>query len=227
MSLERREVRFAVSPDAAEVSGVFLRPEKARVVLVLGHGAGAGMRHRFMEGIAEALSGENLATLRYQFPYKEEGRRRPDRTSRLVATVRAATREAAVLAGDLPLFAAGKSMGGRMTSIAQAEDPLPGVAGMVFFGFPLHRPGDLSDSRADHLQSIRVPMLFVQGTRDRLAEIDRIKSVVHRLGGRAAIRVIEDADHGFDVLKRTGLSSAEVYAAMARGVAAWVSGLGP
>jgi len=223
MTADRRDLRLAVEPGETEVSAIVLSPPGARALLALGHGAGAGMRHRFMEGIAEALAAQGVASLRYQFPYVEEGRRRPDRAGRLVSTVRAAVREARAVFPDLRLFAGGKSMGGRMTSIAQAEEPLPGVAGIVFLGFPLHRPGNSSDARSDHLDEVGVPLLFIQGTRDRLAERERIERVVSRLGERATLQLIEDADHGFDVPKRTGLSSTQVYAEMAGAVADWLN----
>ena len=163
----------------------------------------------------------------FQFPFVEAGNRRPDRAPVLTGTVRAAVAAARELEPDLPLLAGGKSMGGRMTSIAQAESSLPGVRGIVFFGFPLHRPGDPSDARADHLRDVGVPMLFVQGTRDRLAEMDRMAAVVESLGDRAELRVVQDADHGFDVLKRTGKSIAEIYADMAVVVRSWTDTILP
>lgn len=218
-------IRFEVSPEVGEVSGLLLRPAHASVLLVLGHGAGAGMRHRFMEGIAGALAACGVATLRYQFPYAEAGRRRPDRTPALVATVRAAVEAAVRLAPDLPAVAGGKSMGGRMTSTAQAEAPLTPIHGLVFFGFPLHRPGDPSDARGDHLTRVALPMLFVQGTRDRLAEQERVERLRARLGDRATLHLVVDADHGFDVLKRTGRSAADVYAQMASRVRGWTDSL--
>jgi predicted alpha/beta-hydrolase family hydrolase len=216
-----RELGLEVAPDAGRVSAVLLRPVESRFLLVMGHGAGAGMRHRFMQGMAEALAGHGVATLRYQFPYREAGRGRPDRAARLITTVRAAVQTAGSLEPDLPLIAGGKSMGGRMTSAAQAEDSLPGVRGIVFFGFPLHRPGDPSHSRADHLRDVRIPLLFVQGTRDRLAELDRIRAVVASLENRASLHVVEDGDHGFDVLKRTGITVEQVYDGMASVVRSW------
>lgn len=216
-----RKLSFKVSPSVGEVSALLLRPRTARVLLVLGHGAGAGMEHRFMTGMAKALADAEVATFRYQFPYLEAGRRRPDRPPRLISTVRAAVCAAAELEADLPLFAGGKSLGGRMTSTAQAEVPLTGVRGIVFFGFPLHRPGDPSDARADHLRRIDLPLLFLQGTRDRLAELDRMRRAVARLGALARLELVTDADHGFDVLKRTGMTPGEVYAGMAQSVALW------
>ncbi len=216
------ELRFVATPAAGEVSAILLKPPECRALLVLGHGAGASMRHRFMDGMAEALATHGIGTFRYQYPYAEAGRRRPDRAPVLTGTVRAAVAAAREIQPDLPLFAGGKSMGGRMTSSAQAEGTLPGVNGVVFFGFPLHRPGDPSDARADHLRDVEVPMLFLQGTRDRLAEIGRIESVVGKLGERAAIHVVEDGDHGFNVLKRTGKSTSEVYDEMACTVRSWI-----
>jgi predicted alpha/beta-hydrolase family hydrolase len=215
-----RELRFATTSEG-EVSAVLVDPPDSRALLVLGHGAGAGMRHRFMEGISEALADHGIATFRYQFPYSEAGRRRPDRAPVLKATVRSAVATARDLGPDRPLLAGGKSMGGRMASTAQSESALPGVRGLVFFGFPLHRPNDPSDARADHLSRIDLPMLFVQGTRDRLAGMDRMKRVVSGLGNRARIHVVVHADHGFDVLKRTGRSAAEVYDDMAAAVRGW------
>ncbi|MHC4410688.1 MAG: alpha/beta hydrolase family protein, partial [Planctomycetota bacterium] len=166
------ELRFAAAPGAGEVSAILLRPPVCHALIILGHGAGAGMRHRFMDGIAQALSAHGIGTFRYQFPFVEAGRRRPDRAPVLTATVRAAVAAARELEPDLPLLAGGKSMGGRMTSSAQAESSLAGIRGLVFLGFPLHRPGDPSNARSDHLKDVDVPMLFVQGTRDRLAEMD-------------------------------------------------------
>jgi predicted alpha/beta-hydrolase family hydrolase len=216
------EMRFVATQAAGEVSAILLKPRHPEALLVLGHGAGAGMRHRFMDGIVDALASHGVATFRYQFPYIEAGRRRPDRSHTLTATVRAAVAAAREVEPDVPLLAGGKSMGGRMTSMAQAESSLPGVHGIVFFGFPLHAPGDQSDARADHLRDVIVPMLFVQGTRDRLAEMSRIESVIGELGGPASLHVIEDGDHGFDVLKRTGKSAAEVYGEMASAVRTWL-----
>jgi predicted alpha/beta-hydrolase family hydrolase len=219
------ELKFAAAPGAGEVSAILVKPPHCRALFVLGHGAGAGMRHRFMDGIAETLSAHGIATFRYQFPYVEGGKRRPDRTPILTGTVRAAVAAARELEPDLPLLAGGKSMGGRMTSTAQAESSLPGVRGLAFFGFPLHRPGDASNARADHLADVDVPMLFVQGTRDRLAELKRVETVVATLGSRATISIVRDGDHGFDVLKRTGRSTEEVYDGMAAAVRGWTDSI--
>jgi predicted alpha/beta-hydrolase family hydrolase len=221
------ELRFAAAPGAGEVSAILVKPATCRSLIVLGHGAGAGMRHRFMDGIAEALANHGISTFRYQFPYVEAGGRRPDRTPVLTGTVRAAVATARELEPGLPMLAGGKSMGGRMTSRAQGESSLPGVRGIVFFGFPLHRPGDASDARARHLVDVDVPILFVQGTRDRLAEMDRIVAVVESLGDRAELRVVQDADHSFDVLKRTGRSTEQVYDDMAAAVRGWTDTILP
>jgi len=221
------ELRFPAAPGSGQVSAILVKPPECHALYVLGHGAGAGMRHRFMDGIAEALSAHGIGTFRYQFPFVEAGGRRPDRAPVLTGTVRAAVAAARELEPGLPLLAGGKSMGGRMTSTAQAESSLPGVRGLVFFGFPLHRPGDASDARAEHLADVDVPMLFVQGTRDRLAEMDRIVAVVESLGDRAELRVLRDADHAFDVLKRTGRSTEQVYDDMAAAVRGWTDTILP
>jgi predicted alpha/beta-hydrolase family hydrolase len=172
------------------------RPAGARAMLVLAHGAGAGMRHAFMNQLAGALAQRGIAILRYQFPYMDAGRRRPDRAHELEATVRAAVAEAARRAPDLALFAGGKSMGGRMTSRAQAEAPLAGVRGIVFFGFPLHPAGAPATERAEHLARVRVPMLFLQGTRDQLAGLDLLEPIVTAMP-HGFLQVVEGADHGF------------------------------
>jgi len=188
-------------PDAGTVSAILDRPRGARAMLVLAHGAGAGMRHAFMQHLATALATRAIATLRYQFPYMESGRRRPDRSPVLEACVRAAVGEAARRTRGLPLFAGGKSMGGRMTSRAQSEEPLRGVRGILFFGFPLHPPGAPATERADHLPGVKVPMLFLQGTRDELAGLDLLRPIVERLPG-ATLHVVDGADHGFKLPAR-------------------------
>lgn len=203
------------------VSGLLTLPDEARVLYVLAHGAGAGMRHRFMEAIAAALAERGIASLRYQFPYTEAGARRPDPPAVLEATVRAAVSAAAEAAPGLPLIAGGKSMGGRMTSGAAARRPLPGVAGLVFLGFPLHRPKQPSEDRAAHLSQVTVPMLFLQGTRDELADLGLITGVCARLGSLATLHVVEGADHGFEVLKRSGRTDAEVLEELADTVVTW------
>jgi predicted alpha/beta-hydrolase family hydrolase len=224
--MKPREVRFDSGTSKGEVSGLLQRPRDAIATYVLAHGAGAGMRHAFMEDIASALAERGIATLRYQFPYMEEGRKAPDPAGRLMKTVRAAVGEAARLTPDLPLIAGGKSMGGRMTSQAQAAEALPGVAGLAFLGFPLHAPGRDGNERADHLADVDVPMLFLQGTRDKLAELERMRSVVDGLGKRASMIVVEEGDHSFKVPKRTGKTREDVIADLAEHILAWAMALG-
>ena len=179
------------------------------------------MHHPFMEAMVAKLSNVGVATLRYQFPYMEEGRRRPDARSVLLTTVRSAVGLANDLAGNLPVFAGGKSMGGRMTSLAASEAELPGVRGLVFVGFPLHAAGKPSASRGDHLEAVTIPMLFLQGTRDRLANLDLLTPVCARLGGRATLHIVEGADHSFHVLKRSGRTDDEVLDELAQKIRAW------
>ncbi len=216
---------LAIATDRGPVSALLLRPVDARAIYVLAHGAGAGMRHAFMEAIARRLAERAVATLRYQFPYAEAGARRPDPAPRLHATVRAAVDAAAHEAGDLPLFAGGKSMGGRMTSQAQAERPLPGVRGLVFLGFPLHAAGKPDDRRGDHLDDVAVPMLFVQGTRDALADIAMVRRAVDARRPRATLHVVDGGDHSFHVLKRSGRTDREVQGEVGDAVAAWIEDL--
>lgn len=207
------------------VSGLLDRPADPRACLVLAHGAGAGMDHPFMASIADGLIGEGIATLRYNFPYMEAKSRRPDRPPLATATVRAAAIEAGKRLPGLPLLAGGKSFGGRMTSTAQAEEPLPGVHGLVFLGFPLHPPGKPSDERAAHLDDVAVPMLFLQGTRDTFAELDLLKPLCRRLGIMATLHLFEDGDHSFHVRKASGRTDAEVRAEMIATIAAWIDGI--
>jgi predicted alpha/beta-hydrolase family hydrolase len=194
-------------------------------MLVLGHGAGAGMHHSFMAELASRLADQRIATLRYRFPYREAGRRRPDRAATLESTTRAAIAAGGELAPDLPLLAGGKSMGGRMTSRAVAAEPATHLRGIVFFGFPLHPAGRPSVERADHLISVRLPMLFLQGDRDRLAELDLLSPVCDELGERATLHRIAGADHGFHVLKRFGRTDDEVLTELAATTAAWAATL--
>ena len=194
--------------DEHRVSALLHRPGDAWALYVLAHGAGAGMRHAFLETVAKELGGVGVATLRFQFPYTEENKHRPDPPALLEATVRAAVARAAE--EELPLFAGGKSMGGRMTSQAQAQEPLPGVRGLVFLGFPLHQPRRPLVSRASHLDRVTIPMLFLQGTRDDLADLALIRGVCSTLGSRADLHVVEGGDHSFKVLKRSGRDEADV-----------------
>ena len=209
-----------VRAPAGPVSALLERPRGAWALYVLAHGAGAGMRHHFLERFTKALAARGVATLRYQFPYAEAGSKRPDRAPVLEATTRAAVERGRKL--GLPLFAGGKSMGGRMTSRAAAEAPLEGVRGLALLGFPLHAAGKPpSVERAAHLEGVRVPMLFLQGDRDALAELERLVPVCERLGRRATLHVVAGADHGFDVLKRSGRTADDVLAELADAFVAW------
>ena len=225
---DHQEFQFRVQ-DQGDVSALFLRPAKARWLLIPAHGAGAGMRHPFMEQLATELANVNIATLRYQFPYMEQraqrGRRAPDSPPVLVATVAAALRAASEAAPDLPLLAGGKSLGGRMTSHAAAQGLLDGVRGLVFFGFPLHPPNAPGTKRADHLPKVPMPMLFLQGTRDTLADLRLLGPICANLGPRATLHVIESADHSFHVLKRSGTDDIAVLKHLAETVASWAETL--
>jgi predicted alpha/beta-hydrolase family hydrolase len=214
-------VTIEVGDRVGTVSGILLRPDNAWLLYVLAHGAGAGMRHRFMEEIAQALAGEGIATLRHQFPYVEAGSRRPDPPGVLEGTVRAAVARAREIASGLPVVAGGKSLGGRMTSSAAARRSLEGVTGLVFLGFPLHPARQPTITRAEHLDRVQLPMLFLQGTRDDLADLELIRSVCHRLGSRATLHLIEGADHSFAVLKRAGRTGGEVMQELATTFAKW------
>jgi uncharacterized protein len=218
---EPTDVDIQVGDRIGRVSGLLLVPAGARVMLALAHGAGAGMRHPFMDEVARALAGRGIASLRYQFPYLEQGGRRPDPPGVLEATVRAAVERARDAAPRLLLLAGGKSLGGRMTSHAMARRPLDGVAGLVFFGFPLHPAKQPGVTRAEHLARVTSPMLFLQGTRDSLAGLDLITGVCAGLGPRATLHVVEGADHSFAVLKRSGRTGADVMEELAAAVAEW------
>ena len=223
MTLSRaKEIQFSISEKAGSVSGLLLRPSDARALLLFAHGAGAGMRHSFMEELAAKLADQNVATLRYQFPYMKKGSKRPDPGSVLTATVRAAVAAAGSYAGELPLFAGGKSMGGRMTSLAAAAEPLEGVRGLIFFGFPLHAAGKPGAERGQHLTQIKIPMLFLQGSRDGLAELRLLKPLCATIGARAELIVIDGGDHSFHMLKSAGRSDSEVLGDVARKAAAWM-----
>ena len=212
------ELRFEAGAD--RLDALLLRPERARLLYVLAHGAGGGMRHVFLQRIAEALAELAVATFRFQFPYTQAGRRRPDDAAVLRGAVRAAVNAAHDAAPDLPMIAGGKSMGGRMTTQAQAEAPLPGVRGIALLGFPLHPARRPATSRAEHLAQVDVPQLYLQGTRDELARLSLLRPILSTLP-RAELRVIEGADHSFHVLRRGGRSAAEVIAELAAAVAEW------
>ena len=223
MPSSRRELDFPVSERIGKVSAILDRPQSPTAFVVIGHGAGASMRHPFLEGLVGRLLDRQVATFRYQFPYTEAGRKRPDHPSRLLPTVRAAVAAGAREADTLPLFAGGKSMGGRMTSTAASDSPLDGVRGLVFFGFPLHPPGRDSIERADHLAGVEVPMLFLQGTRDRLARLDLIGRVTGGLAERATLHTVESGDHSFHVLKRSGRTDAQALDELAETTAGWMA----
>ncbi len=204
------------------VSGLLNAPPRARACYVIGHGAGAGMHHPFMVSVAKGLAERGVATLRYQFPYMERGSTRPDQPPVAQATVRAAVAAMSDLAPDLPVIAGGKSFGGRMTSQAQAESPLPGIWGIAFLGFPLHAAGRPSQERGQHLFAVRLPMLFVQGSRDKLADLPLVQRLVKDLGAHATLKVILDADHSFHVPARVQRKDADVRAEMLDVLTGWI-----
>lgn len=212
-----------LSVDSANaVSALLLRPPAAQACFVFAHGAGAGMTHEFMEQVATGLCGRGVATLRYQFPYMEKGSKRPDAPALAHATVRVAVAEAARRCPGLALIAGGKSFGGRMTSQAQAVAPLAGVRGLAFLGFPLHPAGKPSDARAKHLGDVHVPLLFIQGTRDKLAELPLLEPLVKRLGTSASLHQVAEADHSFHVLARSGRNDREVMNEVVDALSAWI-----
>ncbi len=214
-------ITIAVGSDT-RVSGLLQVPPGARAGYVVAHGAGAGMTHPFMTAVATELAQRGIATLRYQFPYMERRSRRPDSPEVAQATVRAAVAGAQRALPELPLIAGGKSFGGRMTSQAQAKAPLPGVRGLVFLGFPLHPAGKPSQDRAKHLFAVKIPMLFLQGTRDTLAALDQLEPVCATLGPRATLKLCEGADHSFHVPARSGRSDAQMRAEMLDMLAEWI-----
>lgn len=213
-------------PGGASVSALLCAPRQPSALFVFAHGAGAGMDHPFMDGLAAALGERGVATLRYQFPFMEQGSKRPDAPATAQAAVRAAVAEAAARLPGVPLYAGGKSFGGRMTSQAQAVQPLDSVRGLVFVGFPLHPAGKPGTQRATHLADVQLPMLFLQGTRDTLAELALIRSTVSQLGRRASLHVVDGADHSFHVLVRSGRSDAQVLAELADTAAGWMASSG-
>jgi len=219
-----RALRLEV-PDIGTVSALASQPAHPHAALALAHGAGAGMRHPFMEAVAERLAERGVATLRYQFPYLELGARRPDPPAVATATVRAAAALALDTFEGVPLFAGGKSFGGRMTSTAQAEGPMPEVRGLVFLGFPLHPTGRPAIVRAEHLSHVRVPMLFLQGDRDALADLNLLRPLCQRLGPRATLEVAEGADHSFHVRKASGTTDDEVLDWLATTAGDWMRGV--
>jgi hypothetical protein len=217
-----KEIQFAVNEKIGAVSGLLLKPDNASALFVLAHGAGAGMRHRFMEQVAVKLATVNVATLRYQFPYMEKRTKRPDSEAVLTDTVRAAVVAAKKAAGDLPLFAGGKSMGGRMTSLAAAKARIEGVHGLIFFGFPLHAAGRPGAERGAHLMDVKIPMLFLRGSRDALAELKLLKPLCAKLAKRAELFVVEGGDHSFHMMKSSKKSDEEVLEEIVNKAAEWI-----
>lgn len=223
--MRKSEPRSFHVEGAGEVSSLLLCPQKVNWLMLLAHGAGAGMHHPFMESLAAGLAEVNIATLRYQFPYTEQRRSRPDPPAILTGTVAAALSMASNIAPGIPIIAGGKSMGGRMTSQAAANGMLPEVRGLVFFGFPLHPPKAPSTKRADHLYKLTKPMLFLQGTRDTLADLSLLRPILTKLGPIATLHVVDSADHGFHVLKRSGKTDAAVLTELASATAEWAAKL--
>lgn len=225
MSMPAAEALTIEVDDTNTVSGLWLRPANARACFVFAHGAGAGMHHASMATIATELGALGIATLRYQFPYMERRSKRPDPPELCHSTVRAAVAEATKLVPELPLIAGGRSFGGRMTSQAQAASPLPGVRGLALLAFPLHPAGKPSDVRAKHLFDVKIPMLFVQGTRDELATLDLLEPVISKLGALATLKLLREADHSFHVLARSGRKDPEVRAELLQAFVDWAAAL--
>lgn len=221
--LIKKSLRLKVSKSIGEVSALFYSPKKAEHVMTFAHGAGAGMKNKFMEEVSIALAGQGIATLRFNFPYMEKGKKIPDSKPICSATIKAAVEKASKLSPKTPLFASGKSFGGRMTSTAASEGLLAGIKGIVFFGFPLHAPGKPSSERAEHLFKVNVPMLFLQGSRDSLAALDLLKQVCKKLGRNAELFVFDGADHSFHVPKTNKLKDSDVIELMSKEIKRWVS----
>lgn len=224
MNIELAEHTIEVG-GAGEVSALYARPRGARWLYVMAHGAGAGMRHPFLSSMADRLARRKVATLRYQFPYMEGGKKRTDSPAVAMATVRAAVETAGEIAPRLPIIAGGKSFGGRMTSQTQAESRLPGVRALAFLGFPLHPPGRPGTKRAAHLADVKLPMLFLQGTRDTLADLVHVHEVVNSLGERATLHIVEGGDHSFKTLKSAGRSEGDVLDELADTIVTWLERL--
>lgn len=218
-----KEIHFVVSETTGVMSGLLLKPEHAVSLLVFAHGAGAGMRHRFIEDLSQKLAGLGVATMRYQFPYMEKRVKRPDSESVLIATVQAALIAAEKYSDGLPIFAGGKSMGGRMTSLTLAKAPTDKLHGLIFFGFPLHAPGTPSAERGKHLADVQVPMLFIQGSRDALADLKLLKPLCAQLDGRAELFVVEGGDHSLHMAKRSGRTDDEVLDEVAAKTSSWMA----
>jgi predicted alpha/beta-hydrolase family hydrolase len=223
-SFKIKKLHFEASKSSGNVSAIIYKPENPEAVLVLAHGAGAGMNHPFMESLAAKLADKNIAVFRYNFPYIENKRRSPDPPNILMAAVKSAVGEAQKLF-KLQVFAGGKSLGGRMTSNAASKNMLPGIKGIIFFGFPLHAPGKPSNERAEHLFNVNEPILFIQGTRDKLADLSLLNPVIKKIGNKASIHIIDGADHSFHVSKSSGKGDEEVLDEIARIAKEWISEL--
>jgi predicted alpha/beta-hydrolase family hydrolase len=221
MKSKAKNIKFTASKSSGEVSGILALPEKPKFLLLFAHGAGAGMKHTFMEKMSGYLADEGIGTLRYNFPYIEKQKKSPDPAPILMHTIRSAFSAAKKYAGEIPLLAGGKSMGGRMTSMAVSIEPLEDVKGIVFFGFPLHAPGRPSNDRAEHLFNVSVPMLFLQGTRDKLADLNLLKPVIKKLKDKATLYIIEGGDHSFHLLKSAGRNDEDVLKEIAMKVGEW------
>jgi predicted alpha/beta-hydrolase family hydrolase len=219
--MKRKEIKFTASKSSGEVSGILCLPPDVKYLYVFAHGAGAGMNHGFMESVSELLSEQGIGTLRFNFPYVEKGKKSPDPAPILIQTIRSAVEAAKKYSGDIKLFAGGKSMGGRMTSMADAKEPL-GVNGIIFFGFPLHAPGKPSNERAEHLYSVSAPLLFLQGTRDKLADLKLLNPVIKKLKDKADIHIIDGADHSFHLPKSMGRTDEEVQKELVIKVKEWM-----
>ena len=215
------EIRFTATPEKGEVSAILMRPDKATHLLVLGHGASTSMRHATMQRIAEVLADRDIATFRYNFPYSENGTSRNSNAT-CIETIRNAVRAAKKAAPDLKLLAGGHSFGGRMTTTAQSEEPLENVKGLVLFSFPLHLAGRPDTKRAEHLSAIRIPMLFLSGSRDELADLELLRPVISDLGSTSTLHILDTANHGYKVLKKTRTSPEDVFEEMARAVDEWI-----
>jgi len=217
-------IKFTATPEKGDVSALLMRPEGATHILVLGHGASSNMRTPMLQTIAERLTEQNIATFRYNFPYSEKGGGR-NSVATCIATIRSAVAAAHEAASDLPILAGGHSFSGRMTSTAASEAPIENVKGLVFFSFPLHPAGEPSTKRADHLAAVTVPMLFLSGTRDALAELDLLEPVVKNLGKQATLHLVDTADHSFKILKRSRTRDEDVFVELARATRTWTDGL--
>ncbi len=219
--MDKRKIEIKINGQAGKVTGILQNPSSARCLFLFAHGAGAGMDHVFMEKAAQSLADVDIATLRYNFPYTEKGGKRPDPAPVLLQTIQSAYLAAKEYANGLPVFAGGKSMGGRMTSTAASKGLLTGVKGIVFYGFPLHAPGQPSNHRAEHLYHVEEPMLFLQGTKDKLADLTLLQPVIDNLRGKATIHIVEGADHSFHLPKSAGKSDEDVLKELALKVREW------